>query len=125
MMTLRSTTCAVMLLLGAALHHAACAQARVTAPAGASQGERQAVQWFNMLDRNGDGRLTRDEAKWAFRLDPRLEQQFDQADTNHDGIVTAAEIRALAARRKAERVARRSAASANRAADAPPAAPRP
>lgn len=90
----------------------AWAQGRATAAPGAGKGEQQAVQWFNMLDRNGDGRLTRDEVKWAFKLDPRLEQQFNEADANHDGVVTEAEIRALAARRKAERAARKAAAGA-------------
>jgi len=78
---------------------------RVSAPPQASQSERQAVQWFNLLDRNGDGQITRAEARWAFQLDKRLAAQFDQADANHDGIVTEAEIRALAAQRKAERAA--------------------
>jgi len=78
---------------------------RISASPQASQNERQAVQWFNLLDHNGDGQVTRTEARWAFQLDKRLAAQFDQADANHDGIVTEAEIRALAAQRKAERAA--------------------
>ena len=109
-------TCA--LLLCATLMHPAWAQGRVAAPAGASQSERQAVQWFNLLDRNGDGQITRGEARWAFRLDPRLERQFNEADSDHDGIVTEAEIRARAAQRKAERRAR-SAAPEGEAAQPP------
>ena len=105
-MTILPTCRRACLLLCAALIHPAWAQGRVTAAPGASQGERQAVRWFNMLDSNGDGRLTRDEVKWALRLDRRLEQQFQEADANHDGVVTEAEIRSLAARRKAERLAR-------------------
>lgn len=101
---------------------AAAADQRVKAAPGASAGERQAVQWFNLLDRNGDGQITREEARWAFRLDRRLEQQFDEADANHDGIVTEAEIRALAARRQAERAARRAAQAAGGTAPKPAAA---
>lgn len=98
---------ALLLWACAGFSAGALAEGRVTVTVGAGKGEQQAVQWFNMLDRNGDGQLKRSEVQWAFRLDRRLEKQFDEADANHDGIVTEAEIRALAARRKAEREARR------------------
>lgn len=120
-MTLLHTHLRTAMLLCAMLIPPAWGQDRAVAPAGAGQGERQAVQWFNMLDRNGDGRLTRDEVQWAFRLDPRLEQQFNEADSNHDGIVTQAEIRALAARRKAERMAREASTGAGAAGSQQPA----
>jgi hypothetical protein len=35
------------------------------------------------LDKNKDGKLTRDEV-----TDPRLLRLFEQADTNQDGVVT-------------------------------------
>jgi Ca2+-binding EF-hand superfamily protein len=43
------------------------------------------------FDRNGDGRLTRDE------LPERFQGMFDRADTNKDGVLTFEELRALAA----------------------------
>jgi len=41
-------------------------------------------------DANGDGRLSRDEVANA----PRLSQQFDAIDANHDGFLTAEELQA-------------------------------
>ncbi len=79
-----------------------------------SRGERQAAMQFRMLDANGDGFLTRDEVA-AF---PRLRDAFSQADADHDGKVSYAEIKALALQRRAER----NAAAATPATVAPPAA---
>src|SRR4029077_18277841 len=45
------------------------------------------------FDKNKDGKLTRDEI-----TDERLLRLFDQADTNHDGVVTKEELAALAAK---------------------------
>jgi len=42
------------------------------------------------LDKDGDGRVSRDEAQGA----PRLAQNFDQLDANHDGFLTKDELRA-------------------------------
>ena len=122
-MTLLHTSLRALVLLYATLSTPTWAQGRVTAAPDASQGERQAVRWFNMLDSNGDGRLTHDEVQWALRLDRRLERQFQEADANHDGVVTEAEIRSLSARRKAERLAREAAAAQGAAPQ--PATPRP
>lgn len=42
------------------------------------------------LDKDGDGRISRDEAAAA----PRLAQRFDQIDADHDGFLTREELRA-------------------------------
>ncbi|MET3650581.1 hypothetical protein [Dyella japonica] len=43
---------------------------------------------FTAADRDGDGMLTRDEAKAM----PRISSHFDEIDTNHDDKVTPTEI---------------------------------
>jgi catechol 2,3-dioxygenase-like lactoylglutathione lyase family enzyme len=47
------------------------------------------MEWFARMDRNGDGRLSRDEVN-----SPR----FDELDTDHDGYVTLAEFKAYLTR---------------------------
>ncbi|HZL37041.1 MAG TPA: EF-hand domain-containing protein, partial [Tepidisphaeraceae bacterium] len=49
------------------------------------------------FDKNKDGKLTKDEI-----TDPRLQRLFDEADANHDGIVTKEELMALAAQLDAQ-----------------------
>lgn len=44
---------------------------------------------FRQRDLNGDGRLTRDEAKGDLNLGPR----FNDIDINRDGVVTPEEMR--------------------------------
>ncbi len=64
---------------------------------------------FKKLDTNGDGMVSRDEAKghrW-------LEEHFDEIDANHDGKVTEDEIRAfMKARHEARRAQRDTPAAA-------------
>nr|WP_200926911.1 EF-hand domain-containing protein [Acidovorax sp. Leaf78] len=66
---------------------------------GLSKGEIKAIREFKMLDFNGDGKLSRSEVK----LFPRLAAAFDDADTDHDGFASYAEVRAFAAKYRAER----------------------
>jgi hypothetical protein len=49
------------------------------------------------MDKNKDGKLTKDEI-----TDERLMRLFDEADSNHDGVVTKEELTALAAKLEAE-----------------------
>jgi hypothetical protein len=44
---------------------------------------------FRALDLNGDGRLTREEARGDLRLGPR----FDDIDINRDGVITPEEMK--------------------------------
>jgi EF hand len=65
------------------------------------QGARQAHrggghargEGWKQWDANGDGRLSREEVANA----PRLSQQFDTIDANHDGFVTVEELQAARA----------------------------
>lgn len=123
-------------LVAAALCNSALAQqtptAKTPAPAanpfavpdesqpGLSKGEVKAIREFKMLDFNGDGKLSRSEVK----LFPRLAAAFDEADTDHDGFASYAEVRAFAAKYRAERD-RKKAEQAASAQSAAPAAPAP
>ena len=60
-------------------------------------GNSSIVTKMMAFDKNGDGKLTRDEI-----TDPRLLRLFDLADTNKDGVVTKEELTALAAKMEAE-----------------------
>lgn len=80
-----------------------------TARSTPSKGERQALEWFHMLDTDGDGRISRGEARIGFVIKPSLRQLFEDADSNGDGYLTQDEIRAAADRRRAERKRRREA----------------
>ena len=92
-----------------------------TEPAAAvSPGELKAQREFKMLDFNGDGKLSRYEVK----LFPRLAAAFDEADTDGDGFVSYAEVRAFAAKYRAERDRQRAAAQAAATSAAPAAPPR-
>lgn len=61
-------------------------------PANAESGakpHRDAKQHFQRLDKDGNGSISREEAK----AHPRMEKDFDAMDTNKDGQVTEAEYR--------------------------------
>lgn len=61
-----------------------------------ARGAEQLKQRFAKADIDGDGALTRDEAKAM----PRVASHFDEIDADHDGKVTLQEITAsLAAMR--------------------------
>ena len=53
---------------------------------------QQMQERFTKADTNGDGVLTREEAKAM----PRVSSHFDDIDANHDGQVSLDEIRAYA-----------------------------
>lgn len=95
---------------GAALAQAAPAAepAPTHGPAAPTQGEIKAMREFKLLDLNGDGKLSRTEVK----LFPRLAAAFDDADTDKDGYVSYPEVRAFAAKYRAERDRARQAAAA-------------
>jgi Ca2+-binding EF-hand superfamily protein len=87
--------------IAAALGFAATAAlaAQDTAPPQASgQGQGVAAR-FKKADTNGDGMLSRDEA----RALPQISRHFDEIDANHDGQVTSDEIRAYHAKMRAQR----------------------
>jgi hypothetical protein len=60
----------------------------------------RATQMFAGLDKNGDGKLTKDE------VTGRMQRRFDDMDTNKDGVVDDAEQK-VAAERMADRQPRR------------------
>lgn len=51
---------------------------------------------YSKLDTNGDGKISKDEAK----ADPEMAAKFDELDTNKDGSLTSSEIQAGAKRRR-------------------------
>jgi Ca2+-binding EF-hand superfamily protein len=52
--------------------------------------EKQRGEHWKKLDTNGDGKISKDEAKAA----PRLAERFDQIDANKDGFITPDEMKA-------------------------------
>ena len=102
-------------------HSQPATEATPPAPAASqpmSKGEAKAIREFNMLDVNGDGKLSRKEVA----IIPRLAAAFDEADTNHDNYVTLDEVRAFAVKYRAERDRARAAQQAQ-GAEAPASAP--
>ena len=84
-----------------------------------SKGEIKAIQDFQMLDFNKDGKISRKE----LMLVPKLYAGFDEADTNHDNYLTMDEVRVFAAKYRARRDAAKAAQAAQTAAQPAHAAP--
>jgi Ca2+-binding EF-hand superfamily protein len=68
-----------------------------TAPA---PGAAREDAWFQKLDTNKDGAISKEEAQAA--ADQRITRTFDKLDTNHDGLITQAEVTAAHEARRAE-----------------------
>ena len=113
-------TLSLPLLCAAALWACTTSLARSAEPAAApTKGEAKAMREFRMLDFNGDGKLSRSEVQ----LFPRLAEAFDDADTDGDGGVSYEEVRAFAAKYRAERAERANSRAAQAQAPATPPAP--
>ena len=102
----RTAAWAAALAMAGAATICMAGEASTTAPgtpeapqAGLTKGEIKAMREFKMLDFDGDGKLSRSEVK----LFPRLSAAFDEADTDKDGYVSYKEVRAFAAKYRAER----------------------
>ncbi len=57
--------------------------------------ENKAQSSFRMLDRNHDGKLSRDELSHGKRRDAVVHNLFRRIDKNHDGVITLDEARAF------------------------------
>ncbi len=68
----------------------ACAATLAGAAPGAGEGHDPMMR-FKQADTNGDGMISRDEAKAL----PMIAKHFDEIDANHDGQITADELRAF------------------------------
>jgi Ca2+-binding EF-hand superfamily protein len=74
--------------------------AQSNSSANAADMKQQFIKRFNAADSNGDGKLTREEAKAGM---PFVYKHFDEIDTSKKGYVTVEDIAArAAARRKAK-----------------------
>lgn len=99
--------CALAAPLAAQAQSVAHATApRHSASAPLTKGEIKAIRQFEMLDFNGDGKLSRAEVA----IVPKVAAAFDDADTNRDNYVTLDEVRAFAIKYRAERDRARAAA---------------
>jgi len=86
----------VVILTAAGL---AAASFLVLADPGGPGGHRGAfAERLKAADTNGDGMISRDEAKVL----PMIAKHFDQIDANHDGQVTMDELRAFHEQQRAE-----------------------
>ena len=87
----------VVILTAAGL---AAASFLVLADAGGPGGHRGAfAERLKAADTNGDGMISRDEAKAL----PMIARHFDQIDANHDGQITMDELRAFHEQQRAQR----------------------
>ena len=84
----------------AALVPASVAFAQPADAGRAAQMQAELQKRFAAADANGDGRLTRDEAKGKM---PLVYKHFDEIDTAHSGSVTLADIATFAIAQRAAR----------------------
>lgn len=68
----------------------------------APQGKGAPHERFKAADTNGDGKLSRDEAKAM----PKIAEHFDKIDADKDGFVTPQELRAMHGKHDGDRFAR-------------------
>ncbi|MEP7299527.1 MAG: EF-hand domain-containing protein [Burkholderiales bacterium] len=87
-------------LVVAALIPASAAFAQSADAGRAAQVQAELQKRFAAADANGDGRLTRDEAKGKM---PLVYKHFDEIDTAHSGGITLADIAAFAIAQRAAR----------------------
>ena len=85
--------------LAAALGFACAASAAFAQDAAPQVPAKPAAARFKQADSNGDGMLSREEAKAL----PSLSKHFDEIDANHDGQLTADELRAWHAKAREQR----------------------
>jgi hypothetical protein len=105
-MNIKSKSQLALLLAGTVFTVAAFAQAPAPAPAQAPQAApaqdgaetEQAAKRFKAADTNGDGKLSKDEAKAL----PGVYKNFDQIDSDKKGYLTFEQV--LASSKKAEKM---------------------
>ena len=103
MKTLKILAAAVASTLAVAVDAAPSGPGSAGCPAGAAPGSVACAGYgagqgrgegWKKWDANGDGKLSRDEVANA----PRLSQQFDAIDADHDGYLSAEELQSARAR---------------------------
>ena len=101
--SLKTLTSSIVLVIASAASISAFAQTPTPAPTGApgasTPGPGKARAHLKDLDVNKDQMISRDEAKSR----PRLTKNFDAIDTNKDGQLTHAELKAYRQAHQGER----------------------
>ena len=83
----------LLIVVAALILPATAALVQAADPGRAAQMNAELQKRFAAADANGDGQLTRDEAKGKM---PMVYKRFDDIDTAHKGTVTLADIQAYA-----------------------------
>ena len=63
----------------------------------------KSISSFKLLDRNHDGKLTKDELTHGKRRDIVVRRLFDRIDKHHDGVLTEPEAQAFGIERASDR----------------------
>jgi len=90
----------LLIVVAALILPATAALVQAADPGRAAQMNAELQKRFAAADANGDGQLTRDEAKGKM---PMVYKRFDDIDTAHKGTVTLADIQAYAIAQRAAR----------------------